>query len=276
MKKYTLSKIIDFIFKTILLFVLFFVWIRFYVPSLTNTLIYSIIGTFMLSIILHQIKMSRFEKEYFSKAEFSKLESFTNEFLFSSQKNNNEFFLKLLQTKHHSVLIQSFIIVNKENNQIALYPYYKTRKLTMDDAKNLSIEAKELKIKKLIICCKSCEQEVLNFSKQLTSLKLIVLDQKQTYFKLLKPYNCYPELKNKLIEENKITLSQLLNVMFQKRRTKGYFVSGTILMFTSFLVPYNLYYVIFGSILYFMALFSYFNVPFNKKLSENMLEEETT
>jgi hypothetical protein len=259
MKKYKLGRIIDFVFKTTLLFLIFFVWIRFYVVSLNLTLIYSIIATLLLSLILHYIKQKKFKQEYLTKEEQAKIEVYINEFLFSSTKTNFTFFYNLLNKKHKAVYEKPFLVLNKTSFKIALYPYYKMRKLTMDTAKNLVILAKAQNINKLIVCCKTCEQEVLNLSKQLKELRLIILDQKQTYFKLLKPFEHYPKITNRLIEENKLTKTQMLHVMFDKRRTKGYFISGTILMLSSLIVPYNLYYVIFGSLLYFMP--------------ENMLEE---
>ena len=151
--------------------------------------------------------------------------------------------------------------------KIALYPYYAARKLNIDAATSIYVRAKELKLNKLIITCKAVDQEVLNFTKQLSALKIIVLDEKQTYFKLLKKYEHYPLVTNKLIVESKITLSQMLYVMFNKRKTKGYLFSGTILLFGSFIIQYNLYYIIFSSLLYLMVLFSYFYLPFNKKIS---------
>jgi hypothetical protein len=223
---------------------------------------------------LHYFSQKKQKALHTTKQEQQQIEVYTNEFLFSTSQQNIHFFYNLLKKKHHPKFEKPFLVLTKKNAKIALFPYYKKRKLTMDSAKNLTILAKQNNITKLIVCCKSCEQEVLNFSKQLKPFQLLVLDQKQTYLKLLKPFEHYPTITAHIIEETKLTRTQLLHLLFHKKRTKSYLFSGTILMLSSVIVPYNLYYIIFGSLLYFMALFSYFNVNFNKKLPENMLEEE--
>ena len=275
MKKYVLSNILDTIFRTVIIFAVCFVWIRYYVYSLNATLLYAILVTVIISIVLYFFKHKKEKNDKTNKQEQLKINECVNEFLFSTNKKNIQFFYKLLQQKHKAIYQKPFLVITKSNGKIGLLPYYKNRKLTMDTAKNYCLLAKKQELKKLIICCKTSEQEVLNLCKQYTIIKLIILDAKQTYYKLLKPYNYFPKIETTLIEEQKLTVSQMLVVMFDKKRTKGYIISGVILLFTSFIVPYNIYYVIFSSFLFLLALFSYFNTSFHKKLPENILEEET-
>ncbi len=162
-------------------------------------------------------------------------------------------------------------MLKQENFNILVYPFYKTRILNIDDATNIYVNARMQKVDKLIITCKEITQEVLNFTKQLKITKIIVLDERGVYFKLLKKYDTFPKIENKIINEERITFKQISQVAFSKKRTKSYVISGTILLLGSFILKYNLYYIIFSSLLYLMALFSYFNVPFNKRLPENIL-----
>jgi hypothetical protein len=274
MRKYTLSKLTDFVFKTTLTFFIFFVWIRFYVKALYLSLFLTVLTTAIFVWFFTYRQNKKYTAQKISKEEDILIQNYTNEFLFSSEKQNLQFFLDLANKKHSATLTKNFVLIVQNSFKIALYPYYFARKLNIDAATSIYVRAKALKLNKLIITCKTVDQEVLNFTKQLSALKIIVLDEKQTYFKLLKKYEHYPLVTNKLIMENKITLSQMLYVMFNKRKTKGYLFSGTILLLGSFIIRYNLYYIIFSSLLYFMALFSYFNTPFNKRITENLLEEE--
>jgi len=275
MKRYALSNILDTVFKTVIIFAICFVWIRYYVYSLNETLLYTILLTIIINLIFLFFKKKKEKNEKINKDEQLKINECVNEFLFSSHKKNTQFFYKLLQKKHKVTYQKPFLIITKSNGKIGLLPYYKNRKLTMDTVKNFIILAKKKELKKLIICCKTSEQEVLNLCKQYTQIKLLILDAKQTYYKLLKPYNYFPQIVTNLIEEQKLTTSQMLVVMFDKKRTKGYVISAVILLFTSFIVPYNIYYVIFSSFLFLLALFSYFNTSFHKKLPENIIEEDS-
>lgn len=274
MKKYTLGKIIDFLFKTTLTFFIFFVWIRFYVESLYLTLFLTVTSTAFFVWFFTARQNKKFNSQKLTQEEDAAVLNYTNEFLFSSAKENLNFFLELVNKRHLAKVEQNFIIIEQNSYKIALIPYYKSRKLNIDEATSIYIRAKALNLNKLIITCKLVDQEVLNFTKQLKSLKIIILNDKQTYLKLLKKYDYYPQINNNLIQENKITFSQMLFIMFNRKKTKGYLISGTILLLGSFIIKYNLYYIIFSSLLYFMALFSYFNMPYNKKISENILEEE--
>lgn len=274
MKKFTLSRITDTILKIILVFFIFFVWIRFYQASLYLSLFYTALATIIVVSIFIALQNKRYTKQNVTKEETNFIKAYTNEFLFSTSEVNLQFFLTLVQKKHKAFIKSNFILIPKQNYMIALFPYYKTRKLDVDTLTNIYIEAKQLNVNKLIITCKSYEQEVLNLAKQITNLKLVMLEEKLTFFKLLKPYEHYPQIEHKLIEEKKLTTSQIMHIMFHRKKAKGYIISGTVLLLGSFVIRYNLYYIIFATILYFMALFSFFNLSFNKKITENILEDE--
>jgi hypothetical protein len=271
MKKYTLARIIDFLFKNILMFFIFFVWLRYYLDSLNLTIFLSASLTVLFGLFLTLRGEKRYNKRVLSKEESNLITACSNEFLFSSFNKNLKFFLNLINQKHTATLKDNFILLKQENFNILVYPFYKTRILNIDDATNIYVNARMQKVDKLIITCKEITQEVLNFTKQLKITKIIVLDERGVYFKLLKKYDTFPKIENKIINEERITFKQISQVAFSKKRTKSYVISGTILLLGSFILKYNLYYIIFSSLLYLMALFSYFNVPFNKRLPENIL-----
>ena len=269
MKKYTLGKIIDFIFKNVVVFFIAFVWIRFYVRDLYLTLFLTTVVTVLFGVIITLKNQKSFETKTLSNEENKQIHLFSNEFLFSDHNTNLNFFNKLAKQKHTSKIEGIFI---KTKGNILIYPYYKKRKLNSDDFTNIFIKAKQLNPDKLIITCKEAEQEVLNLTNQIALFKIIVLNEKETYFKLLKAYETYPEITNKMVDEQKLTFQQLIEVAFNKNRTKGYFISGIILLFASLIIRYNLYYIIISSLMLTFALFSYSNKRFNKKTPDSLFE----
>ena len=70
-------------------------------------------------------------------------------------------------------------------------------------------------------------------------------------------------------EKNKYTFKELLNIAFNKNKTKSYVVTGLIFLISSIFLRYNIYYIVFTTLMFVFALFSYFNKPFNKKINEN-------
>ncbi len=80
------------------------------------------------------------------------------------------------------------------------------------------------------------------------------------------------ENKIEFKETKKLKLIELKNIVFNRSRAKGYFLSGFILLFTSLFYPYGLYYQIFASILFCLSLFSFYNKKYNVKPSDNLFE----
>lgn len=272
MKKYTLGKIIDYIFKNTLVFFIAFIWIRFYIKTLYLSLFLSVIITLLFGLVITLKNQKNLNTKKLTCEENKQISICTNEFLFSNHFTNLNFFNKLANKKHTSTIINEFILIKNNGFKIALFPYYETRILTIDTATNIYIKCKELAVDKLVITCKNTNQEALNFAKQLKNIKLLILEEKQAYFKLLKTYETYPKITNKLIQEDKLTLKQILMLAFNRKKTKGYLFSGVILFFASFVIKYNIYYIVFSSLLFIMALFSYSNAIFNKKMPENVLD----
>ena len=172
-----------------------------------------------------------------------------------------DFFYNLTKQKHNAIKKNKYILIQHPTKNIILYPYFIYRNFCADDLIDIYNKVKKLSVNRLIICTNNIENEVIKLANKLC-LEIFVLDGKDTYFELLKKYNYYPpELK---FIENKNKFKDLLSYALNKKRTKGYFISSILLLFSSFLVPYKLYYVIISTILLTLAFVSYINPKFNK------------
>ncbi len=130
---------------------------------------------------------------------------------------------------------------------------------------------KKEKANKIVITCKEVTDKHLfafcgNFQE-----KFLILDEYQTYQRLYKYYNCYPEITHKYKGEKRLAFKEFLAYSFNKKRTKGYLISSMILVMCSFFVSTTIYYCVVASILVVFALISQFNPYFNPKNNPEIL-----
>lgn len=252
--------VIQIVLKFLLIFLLFFVWIRFFVKSFINTILISILCTIFVQILFKIIS------EKVNKSKEMKLkekEECENMFLsLVTQKNEVDFFFNLASTRHDSIKKRKYIIIKHKTHNVVLYPYIKFCKLTRDDLTTILKNVKKENFKKIVICCGEVEKEVFAFSKNFDT-EISILDKFETYSKIYKDYDFFPQITTSYKTDKKTTLKELLAYSFNKSRTKSYLFSAFILFLSSLFIRMNLYYSIITSLLIIFALISYIN-PFYK------------
>lgn len=213
---------------------------------------------------------SKKQKKYAIKQEEqSKIQEYINSFIFSEDSFNVNFFYNLAKTKHNAVKKSKFVVIEHPDSRIILYPHFTYKTFCIDDVINIINKVKTLNTKRIVICTNKYDTNVPSFIKKLP-IEIYILDGTDTYYELLKKYNCFPQ-PTKLEQENKITLKELASFALNKKRTKGYFISSIFLLFSSFFVPFKLYYIIISTILLILALVSFINPKFNKKTNIELL-----
>ena len=73
----------------------------------------------------------------------------------------------------------------------------------------------------------------------------------------------YDDIRRKKIPK-KEKINNMLNVAFNRAKSKNYFIYGIILFICCLFFRYNVYYIIFSSLMFCFSLFSRFNRKYNK------------
>lgn len=170
--------------------------------------------------------------------------------------------------------------VNKSDymffNGTMLRPVYSASQVTDSAVIETCQKAKtsRLKIVKIVICGREFSNEAKAAAKEIPDFKISLLNESDVWFKILKPAEFSPKqfakTKEKMPMKNKI--NGMFNIAFNKKRFKGYMFSAILLLFGSYFMRYNIYYLTFSSLLLCFAFFSYFNKPFNKVSNEEIFE----
>lgn len=261
-----ISLIIQEILKYFILFLLFFIWIRYFVRNLALSIILSIILSGILFIILY---FFNYKKNNKNNLKIKEKENAENIFLsLACDDKYIDFFVKLASKKHKNITKhKSYIVVNHEDVGVKTLLYVDLSFDGLSIAKFIEIynKIKKEKCQKIVICCKNIiDKNIYSF---LTNFKekIIILDAYDTYKKLYKYYDFYPEITKKYNNERKMVFKDFLAYSFNKKKTKAYLFSAFILILSSLFIPTTIYYCVIASILVVFALISQFNPYFNTK-----------
>ena len=270
-KRINIFKIFNAIARIFLEFLIAFVWIRYFVQEFIISLISSILAAIIIEILLVLFKKRKENKHSSTKETEEKINSISQSFLFSDDKENIDFFYKLAKEKHQAKKMSKYILINNPNSTVALIPFFTYNPFSCDNLIYCYNLVKPTQPTKIVICANLIDQNAIKLIKNFQNVNIVILDKRETYFKLLVPYNIFPNIK-KFSPPSKPTAKDLLAYSLNKKRSKGYFFASIILLISSFMVRNNIYYVIMSSLLLVLSLISFSNPKFNKKTPEHPLD----
>ena len=257
------------ILKCGLIFLIAFIWLRYFLHSLWLSSVIATAITLFIEICSFLIKQKNKDKLNLKLKEREDAENM----FFSLISNNNgaDFFEKLAKTRHNIVLRKKdyIIIMNNEKERILLYPFLKLDSLTPQDIVNINKISQRENSNKVIISCFDYTKECLIFIRNFEKT-ILLLNKDETYALLFKEYQFFPEISNQYKKTSNLSFRDLIAYSFNRSRTKGYFFSAIILFITSFFVHINIYYCSIATLLLLFALISYINPKYNKKVSNEL------
>ncbi len=260
MKKISLYVIVDTIFKFALLFILNLIWSLYFIRTVWLAITISAIATIVTIILFSFFSKKKIKKTKPVLEENQHIEDIKNTFIFMERSKLINFFYSLCLQKHSAQKHKDYVRVTNEKDVI-LYPYFKMSILNCDTLIDIYNSINKKNVKKIVVLCNSYDNAILKCL-EMFKCETIVLDYKQTYYKLLKYYEFYPEITVKSKPKIKSTAKQILLLSFDKKRTRSYVISALFMCFASFFVVYKIYYLIVASILLICAIICQINFNF--------------
>ncbi len=242
------------------IFLLSFIWAKY----ILNNLVSAILLSFFIVSIFEILRFIYLKKKtsYLSLRQEEK-EKAEDTFLSLCTHAHPEEEIKNILSKTYLNIQKSknCIYVTTDNKKTLFFIHNKLAPLSCDDI--LNIYTKQKSANKIVILCGKYQNDCVRFCNNL-DIEFILLDQYETYEKIYKYQNCFPQITNKYKKEKSKTYKDFVLIAFNKRRSKYYFFSSIFLIFYSFLLPNTLYYSIFASILLILSIISQFNKKCNK------------
>jgi len=227
---------------------LFFVWIQYFWRSFWQTLLLAIPLTTLTFWIIKIITSKKNEHKEQTAADEKKIIEASQQFLIAPKKEVISFFKQVLAQQYGEIKETTKGLHFKIDGENYLFiPSYSTLKLVDRDILPL-LQNKGCKV---VTACKNYSDEAEDLA-NIFSKRIELWDEKQVYSKLLKPTGTYPQLIK--IEQTKVK-RDYRKIIFARQKAKPYFFSGLVILFASFFVRFNIYYVIISSLLFFTSMY---------------------
>lgn len=247
------SKISNNIFLLISIFCIFFLWTNIYTKNIYTSFVCSLIVLIAFSIIYYPIKIINSKNKKKKNNNFQKKDYTKIQFLFGKNEKIIKFIIELFKIKNHSKITNTHFVITEDNLDIF---FFFNNILT---EKEINLVYKNTINQNIKIFC-------LEFEKAITKLKnynLEIIDFENIYNNC-RNNNCYLDFNIEIKKTTKYSFKNILCIVFSKGRSKSYFWLALLLLFSSLFTPYNIYYIVFSSILFILAIYSKFNKHFNQ------------
>lgn len=270
MKK--ISLIIQEILKFFLIFLILFVWIRYFVKRLWLA---TLISTLLTSFICLALFFVSRKKRFNFGMKLKEKESAENIFLSLAFENNPmDFFYKLATKRHHDVTKhKNYLTIEYKLEGVKTVLWFDNsfEGLNVPRLCDIYSKIKKENATKIVICCyENSDKNLPSFIRTFKE-KFVILDRYKSYEKLYKLYACFPEITKTYPKEKSLAFKDMLKYSFNKKKTKSYLFSALILIFSGLFVRVSIYYCLIASLLIVFALISQFNITNNPKNDDEII-----
>ena len=266
MKK--ILNIFQILLQVALIFFIVLIWARYFISSLWLGLLVSLIVTIFIELAIKFLQKKTNTAKNLKLQEKEEAENMFLSLCTSSTPLN--FFYELAKTKHKAVKKGKYILIEHEEDIVALIPILSFSPLQSDDLLPFISLAKKNNWKKIVVVCGEVDRNTNSFAKNF-DIEILLLDKYNSYSNLYKPYDFFPTITMKYKKDKKLAFKDLIAYSFNRGRTKGYLFSAFILFLSSLLIRPSIYYCIIASLLLIFALVSYTNPYFNPKIKKEVL-----
>lgn len=245
-----------------------FVWARYFISNLSLALVYTAILTLAIELLIHIFLQKRERKFKLKKEEQNLAEKISANFIFSPEKAL-DFFFELGKINYSTTKHSKFVVLKRKvganqaesNEKTILFPKYSFSPLSSQDIVEILRKTAKIGARKIVVCSNKISDEAAATAKKIGDVKIILLDSNGVFLKLIKKNNFYPKNLKEISTKQKLGFKDFIALAFSRSRAKGYLISALILIFSSFIVKTNIYYVVFSSILLIFSFICLFLSP---------------
>ena len=255
MKNFKFASFIDYIFINFLIFLISFTWSRFLTKNFALSIVIGLVFSLIFIIFNTFVLKSKKHKLNISKSLQKDIDSYNLTLLSNSRLQNLDFFAKALESQENLQILKDENIIIF-NNTTCLCPMFDDFLFNTEKALKQIRIALDKDVKKIIFVCFSIDEKTKILLKEIKNIEVEIIDKNDIYTKFFLSYQTYPEIIFETKTQKKLKFKQILNLSFCKSRSKKYFLSGLFILFCSFFVRINFYYVFFSSLLFTFALIS--------------------
>jgi len=252
-KRTILSKISNLFFLIITLFLLSFIWINYNIHNMKISIVSGLIisiAIFIIFLIINKFLSKKNNCKFNNQNQITYLK---NQLLFGNDQLSIQTICQAYNFTNISITDQPNHLLDNINQKDLFFVFDSE---TIQESKIINI-LKNKKHNYLEIFCINTTQFPLQKNLQITFQNI------NDIYKTLLNKNCIIDYNIKIQKKTKYHLKDILSTIFGKAKSKNYFWFGLLLLFSSLFSPFNIYYIVVGTILLLLSIYSRFNRNFN-------------
>ncbi len=251
MSRYRIINFLDTIFKTSIIFLIAFAWCRFYVRDFWLSLLVSVVITLGINAVLSLLSNKKQKNRALDKEHISQVEQCAVAMQILPDKDRIKWLSQMVNSPQKAYTKR--IEYSKDGkSKVLCYNFSKERINEYDLADQIGSYIG--KYDEILVLCHDYTDTAKKLASSIKICKIKLLNKYDAYENLYQPANVYPSTEIIKKDVSKLTFLDIMKLFLAKSNAKKYFLSGLFLIFASIVIPYSLYYVIFGSVLLSLSL----------------------
>jgi len=264
-----ISKALDFVLSRAVIFALAFIWCRYYLKSLSTVILASAAITAGASLLLLLFSRPKKRRAALSKTERTQQENAINQLMYSTNRQNTEYFYKLLKNEHNVTLLPECVLSENNGAKALIFARFRFAPALPDDVREIIAECRRYGAAQAVFFGSAFSEKAKDAALKVGSVDIAFMDAAETYA-FLKRHGAVPENKVEMRQKGRKPLKAFFKSAFSRTKAKAYLWGAAIMLLCSFFVPYNLYYLISATAFLCFAFLSFLNLGFTRETERNV------
>lgn len=252
MSKFKIVNLFDKIFVSVSIFLIIYAWLNFYIRNLFSTFILSLIFSSAIIFVLYYFLNKKHERVKLNKKSTDEMNKSFLSFRLTPKKEKLDLLYQIFSREYETKLDNGILsYVKDEKKHIVLIATHIDR-INENELINLVDEFVNLDFDVIDIICQDVSQNIN--SNIFIDKKIVFLTKEKLYTDYFSKYSIFPDDSKIDTSITKLKFRDILKNFFLPEKARSYFFCGLILIFSSIILPYHIYYILFGSTLLIFAI----------------------
>ena len=241
--------------RSFFVFIIAYLWTSYYLRGFVLAFLVATVITVAVNYAVTFFVNRRTQTKTMTKQRMEHIGEVTLQLKFMTKTQAIALLKAALCEKYNCVASTKKLIVQTDDKVLELFPFFHKGIVTESDI----IECIKTKGQdsRVLIVAESFPPSVAMFVRSLKA-DIRLLDGISVYNQILAPREIFPKILVEMKKPSKLSLRELKDLAFSRARTKTYVVTAIVILISSLIVRFSIYYIIVATIVFGLALSSHF------------------
>ena len=252
MSKFNIVNLFDKIFVSVSIFLIIYAWLNFYIRNLFSTFILSLIFSSAIIFVLYYFLNKKQERVKLNKKSTDEMNKSFLSFRLTPKKEKLDLLYQIFSREYETKLDNGILSYVKDDKKHIVLIATHIDRINENELINLVDEFVYIDFDVIDIICQDVSQNIN--SNIFIDKKIVFLTKEKLYTDYFSKYSIFPDDSKIDTSITKLKFRDILKNFFLPEKARSYFFCGLILIFSSIILPYHIYYILFGSTLLIFAI----------------------